>query len=131
MKLRKTLVLSCALATISAPARAVDQAKVAVMVAQMRADEQTAIQAADRAEAAAKLVLQTKDRIEAFQLSNKVIEQTETASEAESAWFDQCLALYGPPKCKPGAHSVALDAFARAANANYQAQKYANSLPLD
>ena len=59
--------------------------------AQMRADEQTAIQAADKAEAAAKLVLQTKDRHEAFQLLDKVIEQTDIASEGDSAWFDQCL----------------------------------------
>jgi len=129
--MRKALILACALATIATPALAVDQAKVAVLEAQMRADEQTAIQAADKAEAAAKLVLQTKDRHEAFQLSDKVIEQTDIASEADSAWFDQCLALYGPAKCKVGAHSVAWDALTRAANANYQAQKYAESLPLD
>src|ERR1700722_19341234 len=78
-----------------------------------------------------KLVLQTKDRHEAFQLLDKVIEQTDIASEADSAWFDQCLALYGSAKCKVGAHSVAWDALTRAANANYQAQKYAESLPLD
>jgi hypothetical protein len=119
------------LATIATPALAVDQAKVAVLEAQMRADEQTAIQAADKAEADAKLVLQTKDRHEAFQLLDKVIEQTDIASEADSAWFDQCLALYGPAKCKVGAHSIVWDALARAANANYQAQKYAESLPLD
>jgi hypothetical protein len=101
------------------------------MIAQMRADEQTAIEAADKAEVAAKLVLQAKGRIEAFQLSDKVIEQTDIASEADSAWFDQCLALYGPAKCKPGAHTVTWDALARAAEANYQAQKYAESLPLD
>ena len=59
-------------------------AKVAVLVAQTRADERTAIEAADKAEAAGKLVLQTKDRAEAFQLSDKVIEQTDIASEAES-----------------------------------------------
>jgi ABC-type Fe3+/spermidine/putrescine transport system ATPase subunit len=89
--MRKALILACALATIATPALAVDQAKVAVLEAQMRADEQTAIQAADKAEAAAKLVLQTKDRHEAFQLSDKVIEQTDIASEGDSAWFDQCL----------------------------------------
>jgi hypothetical protein len=131
MKLRKTLILAGALVAIATPALAVDQAKVAVMVAQMRADEQTAIEAADKAEAAEKLVLQAKGRIEAFQLADKVIEQTDIASEADSAWFDQCLALYGPAKCKVGAHSVAWDALTRAANANYQAQKYAESLPLD
>jgi hypothetical protein len=94
-------------------------------------NEQTAIEAADKAEAAAKVVLQAKGRIEAFQLADKVIEQTDIASAADSAWFDQCLALYGPAKCKVGGHSVAWDALARAANANYQAQKYAESLPLD
>src|ERR1700722_19417071 len=52
--MRKALILACALATIATPALAVDQAKVAVLEAQMRADEQTAIQAADKAEAAAK-----------------------------------------------------------------------------
>jgi hypothetical protein len=46
----------------------------AVLEAQMRADEPTAIQAADKAEAAAKLVLQTKDRHEAFQLFDKVVD---------------------------------------------------------
>jgi hypothetical protein len=65
--MRKALILACAFATIATPTLAVDQAKVAVLEAQMRADEQTAIQAADKAEAAAKLVLQTKDRQEAFQ----------------------------------------------------------------
>jgi hypothetical protein len=94
--MRKALILAGALAAIATPALAVDPAKVAVMVAQMRADEQTAIEAADKAEVAAKLVLQAKGRIEAFQLSDKVIEQTDIASEADSAWFDQCLALYGP-----------------------------------
>ena len=60
--MRKALILACALATIKTPALAVDQAKVAVLEAQMRADEQTAIQAADKAEAAANLAPQTKDR---------------------------------------------------------------------
>jgi hypothetical protein len=129
--MRKTLILAGALVAIATPVLAVDPAKVAVMVAQTRADEQTAIEAADKAEAAEKLVLQAKGRIEAFQLADKVIEQTDIASEADSAWFDQCLALYGPAKCKLGAHSIAWDALARAANANYQAQKYAESLPLD
>jgi hypothetical protein len=96
--MRKTLILAGALVAIATPALAVDPAKVAVMVAQMRADEQTAIEAADKAEAAEKLVLQAKGRIEAFQLADKVIEQTDIASEADSAWFDQCLALYGPAK---------------------------------
>jgi hypothetical protein len=61
--MRKALILACSFATIATPALAVDQAKVAVLEAQMRADEQTAIQAIDKAEAAAKLVLQTKDRL--------------------------------------------------------------------
>jgi hypothetical protein len=116
-EMRKTLILAGALVAIATPALAVDQAKVAVMVAQMRADEQTAIEAADKAEAAEKLVLQAKGRIEAFQLADKVIEQTDIASEADSAWFDQRLALYGPAKCKAGAHTVAWDALARAAEA--------------
>jgi hypothetical protein len=135
-EMRKALILSCAFlscafAAIATPALAVDPAKVAVLAAQMRADERTAIEAADKAEAAAKLVLQTKDRNEAFQLADKVIEQTDIAAEADSEWFDQCLALYGPAKRKVGAHTVVWDAFTRAANANYQAQKYAESLPLD
>jgi hypothetical protein len=50
--MRKTLILAGALVAIATPALAVDPAKVAVMVAQMRADEQTAIEAADKAEAA-------------------------------------------------------------------------------
>jgi hypothetical protein len=112
--MRKALILAGALAAIATPALAVDQAKVAVLVAQMRADEQTAIEAADKAEADEKLVLQAKGRIEAFQLADKVIDQTDIASEADTAWFDQCLALYGPAKCKVGAHSVAWDALARA-----------------
>jgi hypothetical protein len=128
--MRKALILAGALATIATPALAVDPAKVPVLEAQMRADEQVATQAADKAEAAAKLVLQTKDRHEAFYLADKVIEQTDIAGEADSAWFSQCLALYGPPKCKVGAHTVTFDALARAGNANYQAQKYAESLPL-
>jgi hypothetical protein len=130
-EMRKALTLACVFAAIATPALAVDPAKVAVLAAHMRADEQTAVEAADKAEAAAKLVLQTKDRNEAFQLANKVIEQTDIASEADSAWFDQCLALYGPAKCKVGAHSVVWDALTRAANANYQAQKYAESLPFE
>jgi hypothetical protein len=43
--MRKALIPACAFATIATPALAVDQAKVAVLEAQMRADEQTAIQA--------------------------------------------------------------------------------------
>jgi hypothetical protein len=93
---REALNLACAFAAIANPALAVDPAKVAVLAAQMRADEQTVIQAADKAEAAAKVVLQANGRIEAFQLADKVIEQTYIATEADSAWFDQCLALYGP-----------------------------------
>jgi hypothetical protein len=89
--MRKTLILAGALVAIATPALAVDPATVAVMVAQMRADEQTAIEAADKAEAAEKLVLQAKGRVEAFQLADKVIEQTDIASEADSAWFDPCL----------------------------------------
>jgi hypothetical protein len=126
-----SLIFAGAFVIIATPTLAVDQAKVAVLVAQMRADEQAAIQAADKAEAAEKLVLQAKGRIEAFQLADKVIEQIDIASEADSAWFDQCLALYGPAKCKVGAHTIAWDALARAANANYHAQKYAESLLLD
>jgi hypothetical protein len=68
------LSFSQALSRQSQPRLAVDQAKVAVLEAQMRADEQTAIQAGDKAEAAAKLVLQTKDRHEAFQLCDKVVD---------------------------------------------------------
>ena len=50
--MRKAIILAGALReTIATPSLAVDQAKVAVMVAQMRADEQTAIEAADKAEA--------------------------------------------------------------------------------
>jgi hypothetical protein len=100
--MRKALILVAALATIATPALAVDQAKNAVLAAQMRTDEQTAIEAADKAEATAKLVLQTTNRIEAFQLADKIIEQTVIASKADRAWFDQCLALYGPAKCKVG-----------------------------
>jgi hypothetical protein len=73
----KALILAGVFAAIATQALAVDPAKVAVMVAQMRADEQTAIEAADKAEAAAKVVLQAKGRIEAFQLADKVIEQTD------------------------------------------------------
>ena len=62
---------------------------------------------------------------------DEAVEQVDIASEAETAWFDRCLAVYGPAKCKPGAHSIAYDAFARAARANYQAGAYAGSLPLD
>jgi hypothetical protein len=81
--MRKALILACSFATIATPALAVDPAKVAVMVAQMRADEQTAIEPADKAEVAAKLALQAKGRIEAFQLADKVIEQTEQERENE------------------------------------------------
>jgi hypothetical protein len=100
--MRKTLILAGALVAIATPALAVDPAKVAVMVAQMRADEQTAIEAADKAEAAEKLVLQAKGRIEAFQLADKVIEQTDIASEADSGWFDQCLPCTAQPNVRSG-----------------------------
>jgi hypothetical protein len=50
--MRKALILACSFATIATQALAVDPAKVAVMVGQMRADEQTAIEAADKAEVA-------------------------------------------------------------------------------
>jgi hypothetical protein len=76
--MRKALILACSFATIATQALAVDPAKVAVMVAQMRADEQTAIQAADKAEAAEKLALQAKGSIEAFQLADKVLISTES-----------------------------------------------------
>jgi hypothetical protein len=60
--MRKALILAGALAAIATPALAVDQ---------VRADEQTAIEAADKAEADEKLVLQAKGRIEAFSLPTR------------------------------------------------------------
>ena len=129
--MRKALILACAFATIATPALAVDQAKVAVLERKCVPTNRPPYRLPTRRKLLQKLVLQTKDRHEAFQLLDKVIEQTDIASEADSAWFDQCLALYGSAKCKVGAHSVAWDALTRAANANYQAQKYAESLPLD
>jgi hypothetical protein len=64
---RLRLAVAVSMFALSAGAAlAVDPAKVAVMVAQMRADEQTAIEAADRAEAAEKLVLQAKGSHRSF-----------------------------------------------------------------
>jgi hypothetical protein len=129
--MRRALILAGALATIANPALAVDPAKVPVLEAQMRADEQVATQAADKAEAAAKIVLQTKDRHEAFYFADKVLDQTFIAEEASDAWRDQCLAAYGPvDKCK-ALHNAVSDELFRAGRANYKAHAYAESLPLD